>query len=97
MTIVTAYALFALAEVGLEIENPWGEGENDLDLDRYCNLLALDLGEIMGFGNAGREGDICGGDGASGSKSSSRTLLDLDHLDEGASGYGTFEDVGSEE
>ena len=26
---------------------PWGEGPNDLDLDRYCNLLALDLDEIM--------------------------------------------------
>lgn len=25
---------------------PWGEGPNDLDLDRYCNLLALDLEEI---------------------------------------------------
>jgi len=74
VTMVTAYALFALAEVGLEIENvslsledslspcslritwvihlltlgkPWGEGPNDLDLDRYCNLLALDLDEIM--------------------------------------------------
>ncbi|TVY28736.1 UPF0187 protein [Lachnellula hyalina] len=47
VTIVTAYALFALAEVGLEIENPWGEGPNDLDLDRYCNLLRLDLDDIM--------------------------------------------------
>lgn len=28
---------------------PWGEGPNDLDLDRYCNLLALDLEEIMTF------------------------------------------------
>lgn len=48
--MVTAYALFALAEVGLEIENPWGEGPNDLDLDRYCLLLALDLGDVVGFG-----------------------------------------------
>ncbi|TVY44404.1 UPF0187 protein [Lachnellula subtilissima] len=47
VTMVTAYALFALAEVGLEIENPWGEGPNDLDLDRYCNLLRLDLDDIM--------------------------------------------------
>ncbi|KAI5778137.1 UPF0187 domain membrane protein [Geopyxis carbonaria] len=48
VTVVTAYALFALAEIGLEIENPWGEGPNDLDLDRYCNLVALDLEEITG-------------------------------------------------
>jgi putative membrane protein len=71
VTIITAYALFALAEIGLEIENvsfflkgggiftkkglfanhrmrqPWGEGPNDLDLDRYCNLLRLDLDDIM--------------------------------------------------
>lgn len=47
VTMVTAYALFALAEVGLEIENPWGEGPNDLDLDRYCNLIALDLGDVV--------------------------------------------------
>lgn len=47
VTIITAYALFALAEVGLEIENPWGEGPNDLDLDRYCNLLRLDLDDIL--------------------------------------------------
>ncbi|KAL2063627.1 hypothetical protein VTL71DRAFT_5432 [Oculimacula yallundae] len=47
VTMLTAYTLFALAEVGLEIENPWGDGPNDLDLDRYCNLLALDLEEIV--------------------------------------------------
>ncbi|CZR52888.1 uncharacterized protein PAC_02765 [Phialocephala subalpina] len=47
VTIITAYALFALAEIGLEIENPWGEGPNDLDLDRYCNLLRLDLDDII--------------------------------------------------
>ena len=46
-TAIMAYMMFALAEVGLEIENPWGEGPNDLDLDRYCNLLALDLDEIL--------------------------------------------------
>lgn len=49
VTMVAGYALFSLAEVGLEIENPWGEGENDLDLDRYCLLLELDLGEVVGF------------------------------------------------
>lgn len=66
MTIVTAYALFALAEVGLEIENPWGEGPNDLDLDRYCNLLALDLDDIM---MQATEGNVLG------SAASSRTVL----------------------
>jgi putative membrane protein len=80
--MVTAYALFALAEVGLEIENPWGEGPNDLDLDRYCNLLRLDLDGIMAHPQT---------PGALGvqevSASSSRTVLS-----EVASGYGTFVD-----
>ena len=49
-TLVMAVMMFSLAEVGLEIENPWGEGPNDLDLDRYCNLLALDLDEIINTG-----------------------------------------------
>lgn len=57
VTVVMAYMIFALAEVGLEIENPWGLGPNDLDLDRYCLLLALDLEEIVvtGKGPAGRK------------------------------------------
>ncbi|KAH7364037.1 hypothetical protein BKA65DRAFT_490271 [Rhexocercosporidium sp. MPI-PUGE-AT-0058] len=75
---VTAHVLFALAEVGLEIESArlpfplfgtfqllgfdadWirishgGEGPNDLNLDRYCNLLALDLDKIMVLPRAGK-------------------------------------------
>lgn len=49
---VVAYTLVALAEIGLEVENLWGEGMNDLDLDRYCNLPALDLDEIVGGGRS---------------------------------------------
>ncbi|KAL7273654.1 hypothetical protein RUND412_003466 [Rhizina undulata] len=45
-TMITAYVLFALAEIGLEIENPWGMGPNDLDLERYCDVLGLDLEQI---------------------------------------------------
>jgi len=82
VTMVTAYALFALAEVGLEIENPWGEGPNDLDLDRYCNLLRLDLDGIMAYPQTP------GGLGVQEvSASSSRTVLS-----EVVGGYGTFED-----
>ncbi|KAI5838517.1 Bestrophin, RFP-TM, chloride channel-domain-containing protein [Morchella snyderi] len=47
VTMVTAYVLMALSEVGLEIENPWGTGPNNLDLDRYCMLLSFDLQDIM--------------------------------------------------
>lgn len=45
---------------------PWGEGPNDLDLDRYCNLLALDLEDIMAHPQKS-EGPSC--------VSSLRTLL----------------------
>jgi len=88
VTMVTAYTLFALAEVGLEIENPWGEGPNDLDLDRYCNLLALDLEEIMAQPRAGVKGVAMVGGIVNGGRersvaSSSRTAA--------GDGYGTFE------
>lgn len=33
---------------------PWGTGPNNLDLDRYCNLLALDLESTMTYSNHGR-------------------------------------------
>jgi len=36
-----------LRDSNADTTKPWGEGPNDLDLDRYCNLLALDLDEIM--------------------------------------------------
>lgn len=35
--------LFGLAEIGLEIENPWGFDENDLEIERYAQHIALEL------------------------------------------------------
>jgi putative membrane protein len=83
VTVVVSYALFALAEVGLEIENPWGEGPNDLDLDRYCKLVALDLEEVLGYRKAGIGGGSGSGSGSMSGKGrrsgrgSTETLLDL--------------------
>ena len=42
-TIVAAYIILGLAAIGREIENPFGRDVNDLDLDRYCNSLAVEL------------------------------------------------------
>lgn len=42
-TLVAAYIILGIAAIGLEIENPFGTDVNDLDLDRYCEGLAMDL------------------------------------------------------
>lgn len=42
-TIVAAYIILGLAAIGQEIENPFGRDVNDLDLDRYCTALEMDL------------------------------------------------------
>jgi hypothetical protein len=41
--MITAYILFGLLHISYEIENPFGYDINDLDLDRYCRGLAIDL------------------------------------------------------
>lgn len=43
---VSTLSLIYMELPKLILQKPWGEGPNDLDLDRYCNLLALDLEEI---------------------------------------------------
>jgi len=45
-TIVAAYIILGIAAIGREIENPFGNDVNDLDLDRYCNSLAMEV-EIL--------------------------------------------------
>ncbi len=45
-TLLIAYVLFGIEEIGVEIENPFGEDDNDLPLEQICasieqNLLAV--------------------------------------------------------
>ena len=45
-TLLVAYVFFGIEEIGVEIEDPFGEDDNDLPLERICatieqNLLAL--------------------------------------------------------
>lgn len=49
VTLVVAYILFGIEEIGVEIEDPFGEDTNDLPLEKICetieqNLLELELG-----------------------------------------------------
>lgn len=46
-TIVAAYIILGIAAIGREIENPFGRDVNDLDLDRYCNSLAMELDMLI--------------------------------------------------
>jgi hypothetical protein len=48
-SMVSAYILFGLLHISYEIENPFGYDINDLDLDRYCRGLAIDLDLITSF------------------------------------------------
>ena len=41
--MVSAYILFGLLHISYQVENPFGYDWNDLDLDRICRNLAIDL------------------------------------------------------
>ena len=47
--MITAYILFGLLHISYQIENPFGYDVNDLDLDRYCRGLAIDLDLICSY------------------------------------------------
>lgn len=42
-TIVAGYIILGLAQIGRELENPFGQDVNDLPLDSYCHELATDI------------------------------------------------------
>jgi Bestrophin, RFP-TM, chloride channel len=48
-SMVTGCILFGLLHISYEIENPFGYDINDLDLDRYCRGLAIDLDLICSY------------------------------------------------
>jgi putative membrane protein len=44
--VIVAYVFFGIEEIGVEIEDPFGQDDNDLPLEQICatiegNLLAL--------------------------------------------------------
>jgi len=45
-TVFAAYIILAIAHIGCEIENPFGDDVNDLPLDAFCQQLASDIDVI---------------------------------------------------
>ena len=50
-TCLVAFALFGIEEIGVEIQNPFGYDENDLELDRYCEIIRSNVEEITNTHN----------------------------------------------
>jgi len=46
-TLIAAYIILGFAAIGREIEDPFGDDVNDLNLDRYCESLAIELDMII--------------------------------------------------
>jgi len=42
-TILAGYIILGIAQIGRELENPFGQDVNDLPLDAYCRELATDI------------------------------------------------------
>ena len=42
-SLIVAYVLIGIEEIGTEIEGPFGRRENDLPLDRLCQRLEANL------------------------------------------------------
>ena len=45
-TVVGAYIILGIAAIGREIENPFGEDENDLPLEHYCAQIDGEIKEV---------------------------------------------------
>ena len=42
-TFLLAYVFFGIEEIGVEIDGPFGQDENDLPLERFCEVVERDL------------------------------------------------------
>ena len=46
VTLLIAYVLFGIEEIGVEIEDPFGSEVNDLPLEQLCEMIEQNLREI---------------------------------------------------
>lgn len=46
-TLVVAYVMFGIEEIGVEIEDPFGADTNDLPLDKICDTIEQNLSELV--------------------------------------------------
>ncbi|MGE0610130.1 MAG: bestrophin family protein [Pirellulales bacterium] len=42
-TLLVSYLFFGIEEIGVEIEDPFGDDANDLPLDKFCEKIAADV------------------------------------------------------
>jgi putative membrane protein len=45
--LLISYTLFGVEEIGVEIEDPFGDHENDLPLEQICAAIEADLREVI--------------------------------------------------
>jgi putative membrane protein len=45
--MLIAYILFGIEEIGVEIENPFGEDDNDLPLEQICSTTERNLLSVI--------------------------------------------------
>jgi ion channel-forming bestrophin family protein len=49
VTLLIAYTLFGIEEIGVEVENPFGYDPNDLPLRQFCHTIDMELAELLGL------------------------------------------------
>jgi putative membrane protein len=42
-----SFAVFGIEEIGIEIENPFGDDANDLPLDAICRTMAQNIEDLL--------------------------------------------------
>jgi putative membrane protein len=52
-TFIAAYVFLGIEEIGVEIENPFGEDDNDLPLERICAAVEANLKGLLDSGDTG--------------------------------------------
>ena len=48
ITMLVAYMFFGIEEIGVEIENPFGDDANDLPLEQFCQTIENDVMSLLG-------------------------------------------------
>ncbi|MBM3464094.1 MAG: hypothetical protein FJX76_18515 [Armatimonadetes bacterium] len=49
---IISFILFGIEEIGVEIEEPFGEDDNDLPLERICETIRTNIDQVGGFVNS---------------------------------------------
>ncbi len=47
VTLFLSYTLYGIEEIGVEIEDPFGQDDNDLPLERICGTIQANLSDIL--------------------------------------------------